>query len=714
MSRMSECGQTERRDGQRGIALIAVLGLLAMLVILAVAFARLMRVDRLSASNFTDLVAARNLAYTGLARARDDIQQTVHTNVYPADGIVVVSSGSERNDDFLSVGAREIELSMPKTLHTQLWQRVYRGGGPEWENVIDTFTGEAIGRISYAAVDCSGLLDPNHIGRRDRWVGWDPSEIPLNVNLLPEVQEVNAIPSQLTYFIQYDSLPELLNLGQNGPGPLFKTPSNTRLNNFFFASRFPIGWKDDAGNVRLPVYLDPDAANPAIAAEFADIGFPQADALLRNLQDYIDPDDEPAGTIGIYTEAVPMMNEIVVRQALFARTIGTNILYRNSYQIIVECWYPFWGVTNAASYDVSIRFAAMGGEPALATNQNWATFPLGGNWDRAEFRSITNTIQNLTFLAPASDPPPDLPATYGIALRVQPATGGPPVDEVQPTATAFDDSDLFDKDDWSVDEPAVIANWVAAADDPRLNWDLTNPIQWDEIPFEQWTPNGFNTHSWTLGQGTADDTWEMHVANSRLVVPGELGHLLYDETKPWHTIDLLDLAQAEVLHRFTTHTNTMFKGLVNLNTTNRSVLASAFLDAPVERTPGDPGGFPLNEAEAWNLAGQILSERLMHGPFDNVGNLARMDLAQFRSALGSGMNRGDVEALIRNSSGLLGIRQSYYTIIVEAQAGEDLPPRNGRIDDEEVRATQKLLAVVWRDPYGELPSYVRLFKWVTD
>ena len=65
------------------------------------------------------------------------------------------------------------------------------------------------------------------------------------------------------------------------------------------------------------------------------------------------------------------------------------------------------------------------------------------------------------------------------------------------------------------------------------------------------------------------------------------------------------------------------------------------------------------------------------------------------------------EAYFRNSLGLFNLRQNMFTIIVEAQvayAEGNVPLRP---------AYQRLVAVVWRDPYtGEM--FVRHIKWLGD
>lgn len=60
--------------GREGIALIIVLGMLAVMMVLGVAFVTAMRTERVAAGNFMEVIKARHLVYTALARAMDDIE----------------------------------------------------------------------------------------------------------------------------------------------------------------------------------------------------------------------------------------------------------------------------------------------------------------------------------------------------------------------------------------------------------------------------------------------------------------------------------------------------------------------------------------------------------------------------------------------------------------------------------------------------------------
>jgi len=66
--------QTTCNESRQGIALIITLGMLSVMMILGVAFVIAMRTERVAAGNFMEVMKARHLVYTALARAMDDVE----------------------------------------------------------------------------------------------------------------------------------------------------------------------------------------------------------------------------------------------------------------------------------------------------------------------------------------------------------------------------------------------------------------------------------------------------------------------------------------------------------------------------------------------------------------------------------------------------------------------------------------------------------------
>lgn len=228
-----QMGQDDRRQG---IALIIVLGMLAVMMVLGVAFVTAMRTERVAAGNFMEVMKARHLVYTALARAMDDIEDDLDysgTPLYPewytnyphtmttksvdlhtgdaqqlvpfrllktsrklaSPGKVTSASGTTLYDehaewsDNLSPGmdieriradggGREfgiINAIVDSRLDTdKSWapNDLYRVSLPQWQEV------EGEGRIAYLVVDASGLLDGSYVGgETSRGRGANPREI---------------------------------------------------------------------------------------------------------------------------------------------------------------------------------------------------------------------------------------------------------------------------------------------------------------------------------------------------------------------------------------------------------------------------------------------------------------------------------------------------------------------------------------------------------
>ena len=71
---------------RKGSALLIVLGVLSFLVVSAVAFAAFMRRARLPSSYLRRTVASRELAKAALARAVDEIDHAIGSDVHPGIG----------------------------------------------------------------------------------------------------------------------------------------------------------------------------------------------------------------------------------------------------------------------------------------------------------------------------------------------------------------------------------------------------------------------------------------------------------------------------------------------------------------------------------------------------------------------------------------------------------------------------------------------------
>lgn len=76
---MERPGKDHRRD-MRGSMLIVAMGILALMSIMAVTFARLMRLESVASTNYVDMIRAKQLAESGLARAVVEVRHSSSKN----------------------------------------------------------------------------------------------------------------------------------------------------------------------------------------------------------------------------------------------------------------------------------------------------------------------------------------------------------------------------------------------------------------------------------------------------------------------------------------------------------------------------------------------------------------------------------------------------------------------------------------------------------
>jgi len=253
--------------------------------------------------------------------------------------------------------------------------------------------------------------------------------------------------------------------------------------------------------------------------------------------------------------------------------------------------------------------------------------------------------------------------------------------------------------------------------DPRINW---RPADWVvEItvakttlgkanmpflfPFPKERVRMFARTTATPGGGT--------IANA-----AELGFLLYDKDQPYHTIKIFDYDFGDgtypmhpVLDYFGTsvQTNSMRRGLVNINSQDTNALASVFVNTPIQYYPGGPSVGTVSAADAQLIAAQLVTLTGANG----TNSLSIVGRAVGLSGVVANLSDDCArESIVANSYRLLNPRENLFTVLLAAQvtAGSG------------VLAEQRAVAVVWRDPYpdtnngGRHPMLVRFFKWLTD
>ncbi len=731
-----------------GIALVIVLGFLALLTILVVAFAIMMRTERVAAKNYNDSVRAKQLVRVGLARAQVVLDDQL--GGYPPQAMVPLWGSTNSVGVTLTTNFTAPLLVRGETCEATnffpgavLEQALYSSRVAGWSNIVikdENNQDKLVGRVAYIIADCSGLLDANFAGGRTRAEGSAPAELATDSVTLPELNNGNNFPQErLSTYKRYESLADLKVCAMEG---LDIAPTR-HISNLFVYSRSPRGAFRN-GMVTNPVVVAGPYASlvtnqPAIQEAFrrsliagGDTPTPaELGELTKNLLDYVDTTEQGPDVDSFRTENVPMINEIVITgvSEVVAGPGGGN---RYTFQTRVEVWYPFVGPANAKQYtlDIGVRFsgatpASYNPAPVAVANVDIPTPP--GGWTTNKFMVIG---AGLIPAAVVTDPA--LPTSFaGMRAEVRAGIKEKGVNAYQDmVGSAAKGFLVLPMDFVSTAVPGTFYGGKAC-DDPRFNYATANPQMWKRVgkmgdpgviaPASLSNENvGVVTYSTVA---TADGTNLMYVRNGPMTNTGELGYLAYSESKPWHTIRLLEQSGAaahQVLDYFTVLTNEITRGLVNPNSAQRDVLVSVLRSAWTNFNPELCNG--LTDAEARRLADGIFAA----GPYTNRADMARVGTPAYNGFWPAQMTKIQREALMRHTADLFSPRQSVYTVLVAAQAIRRPPnkPLADPVDDAiEVVAEQRAVAVVWRDPYPVAdptypdhthPQIVTFFKWLTE
>jgi hypothetical protein len=328
---------------------------------------------------------------------------------------------------------------------------------------------------------------------------------------------------------------------------------------------------------------------------------------------------------------------------------------------------------------------------------------VGSSWSNPE-----GVIQTVSFRAtkqiPVSSgsPAPELADQIVITLRVNDVAQNQPVDELRIGEAWKGGTDFA-----QIPAFASIEDRTLRKDclDPRINWNWN--LHWD-TPSEATGSMGQRNARAITAAEAEDGTWEMFVANRNLENVGELGLLLYKESEPWKTVPLFGPDAWPVWRDFTIQSTPLTRGLVHPNTPEMDVIRAAFLDVVPERFPGGGGAVALEWAALEDFVSEVVSAN---------SNALRVGVSDFPEVALQQLGldtRLDEKAVLRYAGELFSPRQQIFTIVVEAQA---LAPEIDNINDvqnHEILASQKALAVIWRDPYGQEPTITQYFEWLTD
>lgn len=606
---------------------------------------------------------------------------------------------------------------------------------PDWVPQIMPVPSTGI-RYAYLIFNCSGLLDANEVGDdpQSRKVGQTPKEIPLNNLSGIEISSIPQFISQRDGWGPYETLEEL-SRKNNG---LRSWPDS--LVNY---SRIPQGnliITNGERRVVIPEYIGGDGSawsSVAIKKAFADAGIStqSVDAVYNALVDYVDTNSIPADLASPCTEAVPMFNEVWIRNRL---TITTGLTYsvNNIFAVRFEVAYPFYSLPASSSYtmDYSIQWGMVGGGPTWllpATNPTVGTLTIpaitGKNYYQLPPLNIAITNNDSAAVLSL------LGASYRVAAEVKieiKDAQGKRVDATPwPTNTI---GVRLRMPDVTYAIPATIASplvntWEETSEciDPRFNWQ-SGTAYWKTGAVSSLQRINLATSNYWVQADSSDPRSDafndtMYVANRPLKSVSELSYLIRDSSSSgrWDTIHLIGNTNAysatasyksdNVLDYFTLETNAFLRGKVNPNTENPRVLASLFENMPIDQYPDQVGApkFTVDYDLAWRMADFWLLTNYSgwkeiatrQDLADRCSNLIYNAASPLKSAL---IDPSLNEAIIRNLEGLVNSRQQYFIIALYAQSYA--MPNNLNVGINFIESTtRRAIAEVWRDPYPSPP-----------
>ena len=684
--------QVHLHRDRSGVALILVIGMLALMMVMGVTFSIFMRTERLVAGNFRVDVQTRELLQVALARALDDLEYSVGTNVYPSWEILESSGSGLTNTAALS-GAISNWIPWAALSGTN--------AAPMW---IDL--GSA-GRVAYLVLNSSGFLDANYAGGGGRASGSNVTEIQLGT--LPEVADATLLAANRPYAT-------LQELGGKASGVLAAAPQSLVTYSAFptnYTGGADLGLVDLSGDVEA---LKDAGRKTAIISALAKSGITDASFVYSNLLCYVDPSVLPLNPDDLgspLTKSVPLINEVKV---VITNFVYPGALCRPSVFVEVEWYYPFLKATPNAfdvACDVSVSLVAGAAKylPVSLVNKktpsNYSGVPV------PPYKRVVFAASTAANVAYATNDPIHLAVSVGVKIL----RGGVPVDSVPyPYVTAGYFSKTGSVMTVPFNQNGGTFGWECF--DPRFNWDTKAAAQ-------QWAPYAPTASGGTIGQSNYWTTFyinnaptravqytEMYVAGEPLHNVGELSYLLrgFQRADKWSTVkickDQRSIPVDKVLDNFVIQVSTNRKGLVNINTRSAEVLASVFSGLPLESYPGQSSPpATVNPAQAFAMAEAVKLESKSSISLlsDFWANTTLMTLPPV-----SGLTPLQSQAVIRNAAGLLHYRQNYFTVLLYAQ------PSGMTIDRLGLRA----VAEVWRDPVaspgGSYPKFVRTFTIVNN
>ncbi len=690
------------RNRKDGVAVIIVLGLLALLMVLGVAFSVSMRVERTGAANYSSAARTRQIVWAGLARAIGDINRA-STDVYPGGDFL---TSRNANPVWGSNTVSGVRLLTGKVLDHVPKVFLDLGYGAERSEWLPLGVGDdREGYAAYMVLNLSDMLDANFVGGATREGGRDASELALVTNVLTAVELQRLVDRRTDPGLgPFESLAELK--AMDPPDP--PVPADY----FSVYSRYLV----DTNRVNA-VYMGTNVTeitanrNAILGAMRGMLGAPRAfrqeSVWFDYLLDYVDTNTVPRQLNGPNAKPVPLLNEVA---PALGRAVPTLSLTGLSGELVVEVWNPSMtnrpgqqykiignmstvvAVSNdlgtVGSYTYTNSFAS---EPRnspfrLPPNQfRIQSFPVfGSTWPSVDV-TTNNPQVNINVLV--------------TNLQVIATSGNTVVESAAGVVFRFAFSGAY------AAGPVAFTPQSWQAIDPRVNWHQRG---WMNAPA---------TITDRAGLPNAGQDGKRVYASEKGVLysPLELGHLLClgqetiprdpnTEWSPWREFQIDGAGRHALLENFTTHQSEVRRGLVNANSFDPTLIQLAFEQLP------DPA--PSASSVAAAAANYLVAHNTVN-PFRNLSDT--LDLSWRTDLAALGLNDVEWDSVLAYSTGLLGVRQNLFLIVVSASAASE---GMGEASRGQVgwRGRQRAVALVWRDPVanagGLYDCFIRQFQWL--
>gem|GEM_PF-2047861 len=762
--------QSTIRPGSRnrGVAIIIVLGLMAVMMISGAAFTIFTQIERRGSSNYRHTRQARHVLWAALACAIDDINKELDGGsgniIYPTN--YIFSSKMTGSTASAALFNSTIDDFLPSAA---TWDQITNANA-SWK-LISSSSGQGYGRYAFVAWNCSGLLDANMVGLSNRTSGANAEEINLTATNFPthgtppyrlwrNLAECQTFfRNSLNSAYRYETYAELKHLVQNSPENCWLYDKTMSPVDFAVYSLAPMGQSLNAQNeIEDQIYV----GGPETSWGDVEAGFKKAfdgvaePELTRysqyaalNLADFVDANDEPSvdgnnAIVGV--EMVPMINEVILRYDLRytdngsgERTIDQD---KTKIRLEVEWWYPFIKKSDG-TYDLQCDIAVTNRSGNTAgtmdktiprLREKWhvtkPTFIEGvtaremgrqviGEWN-ANGGQVAAGVSNL-----------NVRFDVRVGLRIVQAAGRKAIVDEVPSPYPKSDKDFW-KSQYTVNLGIDLAGIgpssatlsvtnSAQAEDPRFNHNAYRADgYW--IYGSVATPGETNANAFAYLAEPANDSdgdFDMYVANRPLRTIGELGFVCYDK---WRTVRLYTHNPAppapitpydKVYDAFSLYKpGTYRRGLVNGNTTNQSVLASVFWQAP-ENEFEQSNSNRVDSNTAMDIAAEIIASA--NRPYRNISQIAAgVDWANYTT----GATEIEREGLIRSSMDLLTTRHNLFTIVIAGEAYSEMIGSSYTHSGGRTLSSARGIAEVWRDPFpltnGVHRCFVRYFKMIND